>query len=486
MNKIKFLFPILLTAFILTGCIDTDDTFTINPNGSGKVLHKALIKLDGMSLNFGQEELSDEEKLHNAVKDELQKASGVDTWGQVTFEQEGNAIRLEGTAYFKDLNKLKFHNGGTTISMYNKIKFSEDSGYMTIEIVSSKSKVDDKSEEPQGPLTDEEIMAEIEKQRGEYQKSRLMIAGLMGSMHIKRTFYLPGNSGEVLNLKEESDGSYLFDFQGSQMIAIMDAKFADDELMRESVMKGRSMMKDGPGGPDKDDSLNEMIFGTNGPVYVEVEHWDQTLFDYEQEVALARTQFAQVQDKLGIIPEALAEESTPGTFKVGGVRIVKYSDQDNMVRAFNYDEGYVLSIYGHLPEKALKVTEGRLTELIADTGEDFLPEKDWDQKISFPNLSNDGMVTIFEIKLNNIPEDARSIKTLSGTVDYLTGGATREIDLGFSEIAAGANGTQFNATIKELKADDYDKARYALVLSIAKPPAEIKNFIFYDSGGPSF
>jgi len=479
MHKLKYLLPLVLTILFLAGCIDTDDTFTINPDGSGKVIHKALIPSDSMQFNLG-EELSEEEKFQNAVKDELTKAKGVDAWKDVTFAKEGESIRFEGTAYFKNINKLKFHNSGVTVGMYNDLKFSEDSGYMTIEIMSDKSKKDEKEVAVDTPLTEEEVLAKIEEQRAEYAKSRLMLAGLMQAVHRKRRFYLPGTSVEVSNFQKESDGSFLNDFQGSKMIEIMDAKINDDDYMRKEIEEGRNVMKDGPGG---DDQMNELIFTNRGPVRIEVEHRNQILFDYEAEVALAREQFADTQNKLGIIPEAPAQASDAGSFQVGGIRIVKYSDNENMVRAFNYDKGYTVSIYGRLPEKAMSVTEGRLTALLTDTGEDILPEGDWDQKISFPGLSNDGMVTIFEVQLKNIPQDAQLIKELSGTIDYLVGGATKEIDLGIGQFAAGTAGTQFNARISEIKPDDWDKSKQALVLKIDKSKDEIKKVIFYDSSG---
>jgi len=127
MNRLKYFLPMICAALIMSGCIDTDDTFTINPDGSGKVVHIAMIPLDGMQLNFG-EDLSDEEKFQNTVKDELEKAKGVDAWKDVTFAKEGESIRFEGTAYFKNLNKLKFHNSGITVGMYNELKFSEAFG----------------------------------------------------------------------------------------------------------------------------------------------------------------------------------------------------------------------------------------------------------------------------------------------------------------------------------------------------------------------
>jgi len=484
MNRMKLFLPVIIVALFLSGCIDNDDTFTINPDGTGKVFHKALILSDKLLLNMG-DKLSEEEKFHTMVKEELQKAKGVDAWSDVTFTHEGSLIRFEGTAYFKNINKLKFHNSGISVGMYNNLKFSEDSGYMTIEITSGKSKEDNGNDASKGPFTEAEITAEIEKQRSEYQKTRIMIAGIMGSMRIKRAFYLPGTSIEVSNFQVDNNGAYIIDIQGSKLVEVMDAMIGDDELMRSGIKSGRNMIKDGP--EEVNYLINELMFGVKGPIRVDVEHRNQTLFDYEAEVALARDQFKEIQDKLGIIPEPPAQASPEGAFQVGGVRIVKISDQKNEVRMFrSFTEiGITYSIYGRLPEKALKVTEGKLTALLTDTGEDLLPDSDWDRTLNFPSLSKDGMIVIFDVEIKNLPENARLIKELSATMNYTVGETIKKIDLGFNQFAAGAIGTQFNAKIEKMQANDSDKSLQDIEIKIDKPPEEIINFSFYDTSGNS-
>jgi hypothetical protein len=171
---------------------------------------------------------------------------------------------------------------------------------------------------------------------------------------------------------------------------------------------------------------------------------------------------------------------------VGGVRIVKFADNENMVRAFNYDKGYTYSIYGRLPEQALQVIEGKIAVILTDTGEDLLPVNEWEQQINFPSLSNDKMTVIFEVQIKDIPEQARVIKEISGTLNYLVGGSTKEIDLGIGQFAAGAAGTEFNAAIESLQPDDWDSTKQALTLKIDKPKDEIKDVIFYDAAGQPF
>jgi len=471
--------PVILAALFLSGCIDTDDTFTINADGSGKVEHIALISLDGMSLNFGQE-LSDEEKLNKVVKDELKESEGVDTWSDVTFAWEGDKVRFSGTAYFKNINKLKFHNSGTTVSMYNTVSLEEDGEFMTVEIKSGKSDGGPKGAEIPDSLTDSEIDERIFEQRAEYQKNRLMVAGFLAEVHRVRRFYLPGSPTIVSNFVKEEDGSFVNDFKANKILEIMDAKMDDVEFLRKEIKAGRNIMDPASG---NDESMNEMVFGKKGDIIVEVEHRGQVLFDYDAEVAVSREQFKDTAKLLGIIPEAPAQDTVPGTFRIAGVRVINFSDSSNNIRPLMSDKGYTFSIYGRLPQKALQVTKGELTAVILDTGEDILPEKDWDRSIQFPGLSKDGMFTEFQVNFKEIPPNAQRIKELSGTISFLVGGTTKDIDLGFSELAGDIKGTQFDAVIKKIGPDEWDKSKISLVLQINKSRDEIKDVMFYDALG---
>jgi len=482
MRKVKYLLSICILLLLISGCIDNDDTYYLNPDGSGKVMHKALIQSANMQWNMGTgDELSDEEKLKNVIRDEIDKAQGVDSWQDVQYSNEGDAIRFEGTAYFKNINKLKFHNGGTKIDLLNTITFMRDGEYMILEIKSER-KEKEKEGKNQTGLSEEEILAEIEKQKAEYQKSRMMITGLLGTMRIKRKFYLPGNASHVVNFEKQEDGSFVSDFQGSKILEVYDSWMNDDDLIRKNIEQGRNMMKDGVGGGG-DDKINEITFGTHGPIIVEAEYQNQPLFDYDAEVALARQQYESIAEGLGIMPSTTVALAEDGVFKVAGVRIVEYSDSDNNIRAFNYGLGYTYAIYGGLPEEALKVTEGEITSIFTDTGEDILPQSDWDRSIRFPTLSKDKRVVLFEIEIKNVPPNAKKFIELSGTINYMVGESIKKVDLNIMKFEQGAKGTEFSALVESLGTDDWDPNKQAIAITLDKSHHEIRAMVLTDTTG---
>jgi len=356
----KIFRSILTVTFIvlLSSCLETTDEFILNPDGSGKVVHEAVFK----PIDLGMSTDSDPEaKLKSKIRDELEKAEGVEVWSDVDFEQlEGDKIYFKGTAYFKDITKLKFHNSGTSISIANKIVFNNDNGNFTLELQGKSGDKDDEEEDTSvvADLTEEEIQAKISETKQQFAQAGLMMTGLLSGVKIERVFTLPGTIQETVNFQEEADGRLRNQFEGQTLTDFINTRMNDDEWIREQIVAGRDVMKDGP---DNDYKMNEVLFGTEGPVRVVTTGATEPLFNYESEVAKARENYTQITEKLGVVPRILVDPSEVGDFRVGGVRLIYESSFETDVRPFNYDEGYALSIIGVLPEKALSAKKGKVT-----------------------------------------------------------------------------------------------------------------------------
>ena len=190
-------------------------------------------------------------------------------------------------------------------------------------------------------------------------------------------------------------------------------------------------------------------------------------FDYAAEVAAARTEYAALLRKLGPATMSLGmgmgdvDDSTDlvppaqgGEFKslkVGGVRWIFESDANNSLQAFNSSPGYTLSLIGELPGSIMAFSGGEVETATALDGSDLLPEKEWDRKINFPFLSRDHSSVMFEVNLQVTGTAVKGFKEISGSLTYSVGIGMTNVDLGITEIKAGAQGSQFNAEIKSIK-----------------------------------
>ena len=479
MKHIYSLLFLTLTVLSLAGCIENSEEYFINPDGSGKVVYES--SLQQMDFGMGKQK-SPDEKAKDMVRAELENAAGVDAWRDIHYESDGeDKVLFRGTAYFRDLSKLKFYNAGTSVSLYNQMVLSKAGSTLTLEIKSAKKDArSEKDAATTGELTQQEINQKIADSMQQYEKSKLMFAATLSAMKIRRILHLPGEVSMTSNLERNEDGALVHEFLGSDLMAIMDSMMTDEEWLRAEITAGKDVMKDGPGG---DDRLNEKLFGEQGPIKAVCVNAQEPSFNFEEEVAQAREDARDTFKELSVVSKQSVDISQAKDFRVGGVRIVAESSMENGVRPFNWDKGYVISMIGVLPETAINATGGKLVSAETDNGEDILPERDWDRKISFPRLGNDNKTVVFEVNMSLPSEQAKGIKEVAGVVEYVVASATRTVDLQISHFATGVKGSEFGAEIKTLAEDSWQPGKQTMELKVDLNKDRVKSVTITDSAG---
>ncbi len=470
MNNLVKAVTLAFLLIAVSGCLNIEETYTVNPDGSGKVLHKSVIPM--MNLGFPGQDSDPEKQMKHCVKEELEKAQGVDAWTDISFSLDGNdKLIFQGTAYFRDVSQLKFHNGGMSFNLFDRIEILPKGGQLILNITSSEAEEEDSSEtEEQSPLSESEVAEKIQEIQAEMDKTRVMMAGVLSEFKIKRTFYLPGAVVKTMNLETAQDSSLLFHFSGEKLLSVMDSLFNDEEWMRAEIQAGRNPFKDKP---EDDNMLNEKLFGQNAPVKAIVDV-GEPLFDYNKEVSAAGGMPAAVLKDLGVMEKKKLERA-PGSFRIGGVRLVAFSDMENEVRPFNYDEGYTLAVIGDLPDKVIKVTGGALTTALADNGENLLPKNEWSRNINFPHVSKDKKFTVFEVTLEKPSAAVKGIREVSGVLEYIVASGMREKDLQISSFTPGAEGTSYGAKIVSIQDSEWEPGKQQMNVEVSLSPERVES-----------
>lgn len=422
---------------LLSSCFETEQEITLNPDGSGKM--KLDTAFPNISLDGGQE-LNDK-ALRDAVAGFLEEAEGFDAWRDVSYEwTDDGKVRFKGTGYFPDISEVDLGNA-SMMGFEWKSDGGNGSLAMTIE------DDDDEDDEaalkvPEGP---EERAEHIKQERAKFAQSKPMMTGFLTGMKHSAAFNLPGKAGETVNFTTGPDGKVKIEITGEKMISAMESLVNDDEWMAENSFD----MQEGPSGSEE---LNEGLFGTKGPVVAKRTSVGKPLFDYAKEVAAARAEFAKLQEELGPKIAPSAEGEPFESLEVVGVRFVSEIDKDLGLRAFNSEAGYSLSLLGKFPGSVLDMTDNsKLEKAIADDGSDLLPARDFDRKINFPQLSEDRSAVVFEIDLRSPGKAVKSIREISGTVQYTVSNGTKEVELGFASLKPGESGKELGAKIKDIK-----------------------------------
>ncbi|MBI5723228.1 MAG: hypothetical protein HZA50_04670, partial [Planctomycetes bacterium] len=244
--------------FVAVGCLETIETFTINPDGSGKVLFKRTVLDDVVTSEFEKrvraEKNDPASKAEKTVDNIISGSKGVDAWVDLSYKKiEAGRISITGMAYFRDVNKLVLFG-----DKKSDIKWSKsDKGGMVLEYECTFLETPETQESTPKKLTDEEITAELKKERENFQQQKEMNHVLYGLLKTDIMFMLPGKIGEINGLTKTPNGGVRFLFEGKKYLDAVEKMLADDKLATEAIRKNN--------GQFVRDYIMQEVFGTKGP-----------------------------------------------------------------------------------------------------------------------------------------------------------------------------------------------------------------------------
>src|SRR5688572_5727338 len=147
----RFAGLLLLAAALPAGCIQGEQTFSLFPDGSGKlVVHVAIKKqvltmIEEMSKSFGGK-TPDGAPIQNPFtafhdpKKLVRDSEGIVAWVPGAIQDDGEWVRTRVMGYFEDINKVRLYsektgpNGATTrkLSFSARMTSTSDGGTITL------------------------------------------------------------------------------------------------------------------------------------------------------------------------------------------------------------------------------------------------------------------------------------------------------------------------------------------------------------------
>jgi len=472
MKRILFIL-LVIVAFCLFSCVETKQYYTLNPDGSGKVTVETIFQQ--ISISVGKEEDLDT-TVKKAVKNLLEKSSGIDVWKDVEYKmQDDGRIYFKGTAYFKDISKLKIENSDLLKVKFKKTKNNE----MVLEILGEEKK---KSKtEKKKKMTEAELEEEIKKLKSGYQQIKPMLAAFLTSLKAESSFKLPGKIKKKINFKKAKDNSLNLKFEGRKLLDVLDELAADEKWWKDQAKAGKNF-KDNA---FMDDTINEKLFGEKGPVRAVVSGKLKPLFSYDKEVKAAKKRYPEIIKALGIEKQEQASASPARSskfksLKIGGIRLIKFSDSENNIRPFYYDKSYSLALIAELEGTALVINGGKLEKAVSDKGESLLPEREWDRDIWSPILSQDKTIVVFEIKMKVPSKKTKYIKEISGYLEYDSIAGTKKSRSQIVLFKEASMISECQIKIDKINENQWQKGSWEMTLLADYPKRSIKAVTFYN------
>ena len=454
--------------FAAAGCVDLEQEYTINPDGSGKV----VVHWIGAPFNLGPAK-TPEAQAQSLLKDEITKCEGVDAWKDLSCTaRDDGKFEFKGTAYFKDLARLKLHNQGFSMLV---IKSSKDAAGNLVIV----NEMENKKAAADKPLTEEEAKKKLKEERAKYQQGKRFVESMLADLKAVAKLNLPGKVGAATNFKKVSDNSVRITLDGKAFMKVLDDVINNDELMLKHL-KEKGSLDAAP----TDEAFNEKIFGEKGPVRATTTGALAALFDYEKEAGPARKEFEEIAKKMGGGP--IGPPAKGGDFKslkVAGVRHVYEADMERgLMPLGQHQPGMSISLLGDLPGTVLGMKEGKLKKAVADTGDDLLPEE-FQRSIHWVQLGKDKASVAFDVNLAAPGAKVKGLKEVSGVLTYLVGGKTKAADLGITEFKTGAKGTQFGSTVTKVEDNSWQEGHQNLELTVGLSRDMIASVVVQDESG---
>ena len=473
---------LFVTLIFILGCLEEKSEYTINADFSGKATFE--LTFTPSHLVPSKPGAEPEHMITYQIEQILLRSKGIDTWKDISFGLTDEvSIHFIGTAYFPDANKLSLWRPDVRES--SRLQFSKDkSGRIIIESSDFPDPNKEMGKKSTPELSEAELALQLKLAKLRYKQIRPMLQSTFGTLMQEWFLYLPAKIEKISNIEKVDDTTVRWKMAGSEMLDNIDKLMSNDERLKLFIREGKD-----PFESSSDGSLfNEMFLGKKEPIRIVLNSNSRNLFDYNAEVDAARGDFDRMIKELGLVltrPEPVSAPTVsslpakPGTVKVGGVRLVRYEDEERGIRPLSWGNNYTLSLIMELSEPNLIITHGRVEKAITDTGQNILGTH---TGISFPKLSKDGKAVIFDVKLSVPDEDANGLAELSGVLVHLKSAGIKEIDLGVMDFKKGAKSKVPGFAIRSIR-PDWDKGHTLMALKVNLLLGTIKSTTFYREDG---
>lgn len=479
----KTILPLLLFPFLLVSCFQEESTYTLNPDGSGKVEFQATFPLDSM-INLGGErpERTPEQKAKSAVANIFENSQGVSAWKDVSYKvtDEGE-IQFRGTAYFDDLNRLELKMGGFDSNVLTP-SWSVENGTVTVKCALSDDDKPAKAKNKKpawSEMTPKQQKLAMAKARRGMMQMKGMLGGIAGEMSTTRTFRLPAAAKQSTGFKKTGDKQFSVAQSGEMMLKGIDKVLADEKLMQRLAVDFD--LKESPPA-----EVMQQVFGISADPSVSFPASAAPAFDYKKELAAAQKAAPAMMKKLGLAAVPMAPMAGEAQFKyirVTGLRVVAPS-ADRDVRAFNWTAGTAVALTAKLPGAVISADGGKIKKFTLNNGQDLLPREAGNREPRSIDLSADGTLLGFEVQSEQLPEPgATSIAALQGEVVCMAAGGTKVTDLAFPRLEKGAKGKHYGAEITGIEESKYNEGKKEVSIRFDLNKDLIKDVKFFDGKG---
>lgn len=305
-------------ATLVTSCMSMQSKsyVVLNPDMSGKCTYdikmgkdmagimtmpKGADMFSGMGLMGKASKKTGPQDAALALASKLLSSGNVDAWKDVQFGYTTkDTVFFKGTAYFKDISKMAVSMLDSSMRIYKN-----SDGNTVLEMMDSKPKKD--STLAWKNHSYDSITSSVYKDLGLSDMMHYYIASLVKGLYVSATYQLPGKIVSSSNFVKKNDNTVSVTLTGSDVIKLLDSMSTNTDIignMYSKYMPNMGLGASNPLTPANDDNgaykVDKILYGENKPVQVVYKSSGKMAFDYDKEVAEAKTYYAKFRRTSGI------------------------------------------------------------------------------------------------------------------------------------------------------------------------------------------
>jgi hypothetical protein len=239
-------FSVPALAVLTSSCVDQDQKFVINPDGSGKFISTMILSVNPQQLG-ALTNSAGQEPGKQVLTQLIRGSEGVEAWADVKHEQTADGkTKITATAYFPDINKFSMsasgRSTGTGGPQASTLVSRKEGADWIIEVGMPDAAPAASATPAKSKKTPEEIQSAIQQAQQQWQATKGFMAPMMQDARLRTTVVVGGTVKGGVGFSKESDNTALLQFNGPKIVDAIDKMVMDPKMAQEAAEKGSDLM----------------------------------------------------------------------------------------------------------------------------------------------------------------------------------------------------------------------------------------------------
>lgn len=289
---------LMILSLFITSCLEVEQNYILNPDGSGKMTFHQRINLNELGVADSLKKMDFDKDLNQTITTLIYGIEGIDAWSdlKVAVSNDSTLIDITGTAYFQDIATLQSKSFPVGLSRSSKNGITTFVLKENEETASNKGlKEKSKAKKPR-KLTEKQIKEEIANRKQGFGFVKSFMDMVFKNLKVTSTYKLSGEVIKSNGFTKSAKNETKFVLDGNKMMDVFNKLASDDGFWRKVVLSGPEGSGSNPFDlPGMEEKMYKSMFGSDGKPDFQAKLSSEPLFNYKQEMTAALKEWEKIK-----------------------------------------------------------------------------------------------------------------------------------------------------------------------------------------------